>query len=96
MFVGWKEIFRFGLPGIMMMMMDWGTFEINATFAGRINDVNLATHALLAQTCTLCYMVPLGVSIATQIIVGQKLGEKNWIFDYICLYVASVIDFLCF
>ena len=95
LFVGWKEIFRFGLPGIMMMMMDWGTFEINAAFAGRINDVNLATHALLAQTCTLCYMVPLGVSIATQIIVGQKLGEKKRHLSILAAKIGFLITFVC-
>ncbi len=74
---GWSEIFRFGIPGMLMMMMDWGTFELNAAYAGRINDLNLAAHALLTQTCGICYVMPLGIAIATQIIVGQKLGERK-------------------
>eukprot|EP00943_MAST-04B_sp_MAST-4B-sp1_P003440 g3440.t1 len=92
-FEGWKEIFRFGLPGIMMMIMDWGTFEINASFAGRINDVNLATHALLAQICTLCYMMPLGVSMATQIIVGQRLGEKQLHLSILAAKIGFFVTF---
>ena len=62
---------------MLMMMMDWGTFELNAAYAGRINDLNLAAHALLTQTCGICYVMPLGIAIATQIIVGQKLGERK-------------------
>ena len=77
-FVGWGEIFRLGVPGALMMMMDWGCFEVNTAFAGRLGDETLAAHSLLVQVVSVSYMIPLGISTATQIVIGQKLGEGNY------------------
>ena len=77
-FKGWGEIFALGVPGALMLMMDWGSFEVNSAFAGKISDEALAAHSLLVQTVTIAYMIPLGVSEATQIVIGQLMGRGDW------------------
>ena len=76
-FVGWREIFKLGIPGALMLMLDWGSFEINSIFAGKLGDSPLAAHSLLVQTVSIAYMIPLGCAYSTSIVVGQRLGEEK-------------------
>ncbi|KAL6047359.1 ethionine resistance protein [Balamuthia mandrillaris] len=76
-FQGWREMFLLGLPGIVMICAEWWGFEIHALLAGRIGTNALAAHALVLNTTALCYMVPLGISLATTVRVGNLVGDLN-------------------
>jgi len=36
---GWYEMFKLGIPGALMLMLEWGIFEINSFFAARLGSV---------------------------------------------------------
>ncbi|KAL6060728.1 Mate-domain-containing protein [Balamuthia mandrillaris] len=76
-FQGWREMFLLGLPGIVMICAEWWGFEIHALLAGKIGTNALAAHALVLNTTALCYMVPLGISLATTVRVGNLVGDLN-------------------
>ncbi|KAJ3254629.1 hypothetical protein HK103_007039 [Boothiomyces macroporosus] len=79
----WKEaldlpkiytVIKLGLPGILMMCSEWWAFEIIALAAGILGDDILAAQTVVLQTCSLCYCVPLGISVATTTRIGNSLG----------------------
>ena len=55
--------------------IQWGAFEILSIIAGLISTDTLATHSILALTANISFNVPLGISIAASVRVGQALGD---------------------
>eukprot|EP01114_Cavostelium_apophysatum_P021770 TRINITY_DN7680_c0_g3_i1.p1 TRINITY_DN7680_c0_g3~~TRINITY_DN7680_c0_g3_i1.p1 ORF type:complete len:531 (-),score=94.94 TRINITY_DN7680_c0_g3_i1:17-1609(-) len=79
-FKEWKEFLKLGFPGALMLSLEWGSFEIAALAVGLLRkDVLLAAHLILANTVGLCFMVPLGVSVAASTRVGNLLGAGKYI-----------------
>lgn len=74
---GWLEFLGLGLPGMLMSIMEWAVYEASSVAAGLLGKEQLAAHAVLAQAGALSYMVPLGVSVAAGVRVGQMLGAKD-------------------
>jgi len=72
---GWCEFLMLGLPGAVMTTLEWGTFEINAIFAGWLGVTQLAAHSTLALTGALSFMVPLGLSVAASVRIGTLMGD---------------------
>ena len=68
---------EFGIPGVLMMCAEWWAFEIIALAAGILGDDILAAQTIVLNTCSLFYMNPLGVSIATSVRIGNTLGSNK-------------------
>ena len=68
------KFLRLGLPGMLVLSLEWGSFEIMSLFAGQIGIVQLAAHAVFTQVVPLCFMVTLGFMGATAARVGNNLG----------------------
>ncbi|KAJ3077748.1 hypothetical protein HK102_004993, partial [Quaeritorhiza haematococci] len=64
------EFLRLGIPGIAMICSEWWAFEIVALAAGILGEDMLAAQTVVLQTCSLTYMLPLGISIAVSTRVG--------------------------
>ena len=64
------EFMRLGVPGVLMMCSEWWAFEIVALMAGWFGEKTLAAQTVVLSTTSLCYMIPLGVSIASSTKVG--------------------------
>lgn len=74
---GWVEFLGLGLPGMLMSVMEWAVYEAASIAAGLLGKEQLAAHSVLAQAGALSYMVPLGVSVAAGVRVGQMLGSRD-------------------
>ena len=57
--------------------METGLFAITTFLAGLIGTNTLAAHHIALQTASMTFMVPLGISYATTIRVGQRLGQGD-------------------
>ena len=73
-FTNWDEHIRLGLPGAMSLFLEWGSYEVSAAFAGLLGGTRLAVHGVFMSSVGLWYTVPLGISNATAIMIGNQLG----------------------
>jgi MATE family multidrug resistance protein len=84
---GWKiqqawsyvgQFLHLGIPGMLMMAMEWWAYEILALMAGILPDAVIAVsaQAVIMTMCSMLYMLFLGVAVAGNIRVGQCLGAN--------------------
>jgi MATE family multidrug resistance protein len=71
------ELLWLGTPIGMATAVEYGLFNIVTFLMGRLGTDVLAAHQIVLQTTVVMYMVPLGMSYATMVRVGQWLGQKN-------------------
>ncbi|KAJ0398095.1 hypothetical protein P43SY_001185 [Pythium insidiosum] len=70
---------KLGVPGMLMMLMEWWAFEVLSLLAGVLPNGVLAVsaHTVQLNVVQLAYVVFLGLSVATNIRVGNCLGAGN-------------------
>ncbi|XP_038231317.1 multidrug and toxin extrusion protein 2-like [Dermochelys coriacea] len=73
----WGSFIRLAVPGMLMMCIEWWTFEIGSFLAGLISVVELGAQSVIYELVTIAYMVPLGFSVAATVRVGNALGAGN-------------------
>ncbi|MBW4465872.1 MAG: MATE family efflux transporter [Pegethrix bostrychoides GSE-TBD4-15B] len=71
------ELLQIGLPIGVLAAVETGMFALTTVLMGQIGAVPLAAHQIVLQTASITFMVPLGISFATTIRVGQQLGQQN-------------------
>jgi MATE family multidrug resistance protein len=72
----WR-LLSLGLPAAMQYGFEVGVFAVATTAIGRLGAVPLASHQVALNTASLTYMVPLGISAAAAVRVGQALGRGD-------------------
>ena len=73
-----KHIFLLGLPAALQLTMEVGVFATCTALIGRLGAVALAGSQVCLTTVSYTFMVPLGVSSAAAVRVGQAVGRKNF------------------
>ncbi len=66
---------KLGLPAALQRMLEVGVFAIATGLVGRLDAVVLAAHQVTLQAASITYMVPLGISAAASVRVGQAIGR---------------------
>jgi multidrug resistance protein, MATE family len=69
------ELMRLGLPAATQILMEIGAFGAAAVLAGRLRPAALAAHQIAINCAALSFMVPLGISSAAAVAVGQAIGR---------------------
>eukprot|EP00697_Spironema_sp_BW2_P008142 gnl/Spiro4/22651_TR11171_c0_g1_i1.p1 gnl/Spiro4/22651_TR11171_c0_g1~~gnl/Spiro4/22651_TR11171_c0_g1_i1.p1 ORF type:complete len:607 (-),score=109.94 gnl/Spiro4/22651_TR11171_c0_g1_i1:277-2070(-) len=77
MFRGWKQILALAIPGAGMLCLEWWCFEINTLLSGLVNIVVLDTFLIMMQLMGVMFVVPLGVGVAVNVLVGNALGAAR-------------------
>jgi len=72
-----KETLKLGLPIALAHAMEVGMFSAAALLIGILGVNALAAHHVAIQLTTLSFMVPLGLSQAVSVKVGERYGAKN-------------------
>ncbi len=72
-----REILALGLPAAGQMLAEIGVFALATTLIGRLDKASLASHQIALNVVSYTYMVPLGISSATAVRVGQALGRRD-------------------
>ncbi|KAF7218676.1 multidrug and toxin extrusion protein 1 [Nothobranchius furzeri] len=70
----WGSFIRLAIPGMVMMCVEWWTFEIGSFLAGLISEVELGAQSVVYELANIAYMFPVGFSIAGSVRVGNALG----------------------
>jgi MATE family multidrug resistance protein len=72
-----RRLVTLGLPAASQIMFEGAVFGIVSALAARLDDVSLAAHSIAVQVIATTFMVPLGISSAAAVRVGQALGRKD-------------------
>ncbi len=71
------KIFRLGLPAAFQILLEVGAFAVVTLLAGKLSALALAAHQISLRLASFTFMVPLGMSSAAAVRVGQALGKKD-------------------
>ncbi|EQC24925.1 hypothetical protein SDRG_17183 [Saprolegnia diclina VS20] len=73
------EFITLGIPGMLMMLMEWWALEILAFMAGWLPSpvLSLSVHSVLVNITSLVYSVYFGISEATTVRIGLALGANE-------------------
>ncbi|MDT3681496.1 MAG: MATE family efflux transporter [Truepera sp.] len=72
-----RELVRVGWPIGFTTGAEVGLFTLSALLMGRFGEDILAGHQVAMQSVSMTFMVPLGMSIATGVLVGQAAGRGD-------------------
>ena len=70
-----KRLLRLGFPAAMQILMEVGAFGTAAVFAGELSAEAMAAHQIALNCAAVTFMVPLGISSAAAVAVGQAIGR---------------------
>lgn len=71
------EIFSLGIPIGLMILAEVGMFTATSIMMGWLGTIPLAAHGIALQLASLAFMVPLGLSHAVNVRVGNAAGRGN-------------------
>lgn len=72
-----RSLVRLGLPAAFQFLLEVGVFGAAALLAGRLGATALAAHEVVLNAASVTFMVPLGISSAGSVRVGQALGRGD-------------------
>jgi MATE family multidrug resistance protein len=72
-----RAFLKLGLPSAFQMTFEVGVFGLSTALAARLTADALAAHQIVLNIASLTFMVPLGLSSATAVLVGQALGRGD-------------------
>lgn len=73
-----KQEFSLGLPACLQILGEVSSFTIAALMIGSLGKVDLAAHHASMQVAAMSFMVPMAISFAVAIRVGQARGANNY------------------
>ncbi|KAM4795902.1 multidrug and toxin extrusion protein 1-like [Rhinophrynus dorsalis] len=73
----WNSFISLAIPSMLMVCIEWWTYEIGNFLTGLINVVELGAQSVVYQVVTIAYMIPFGIGMATSVRVGNALGAGN-------------------
>ena len=72
-----KALLALGAPAAGHMLLEVGVFAAAGVLAGRLGTLAVAAHQLALNTIAVTFMVPLGISSAGAVRVGQAVGRGD-------------------
>ncbi len=71
------RMLRLGAPIGFQFELEYGAFGLTGILMGRLGTNQMAGHQVALNLASLTYMVPLGVSAAVAVLVGQAVGRGD-------------------
>lgn len=72
-----RHLVSLGLPAAAHITFEVGVFSAVTAIAGRLPPESLAAHHIALNIAAVVFMVPLGISAAAAVLVGQHVGRGN-------------------
>ncbi|KAJ8347656.1 hypothetical protein SKAU_G00262450 [Synaphobranchus kaupii] len=93
----WDSFISLAIPSMLMLCLEWWTYEIGGFLAGLISETELGAQAIAYEIGTIAYMFPLGFAVAASVRVGNALGAGNMeqakLSSKVALLCAVVVSF---
>ncbi|KAI6648512.1 Multidrug and toxin extrusion protein 1-like [Oopsacas minuta] len=90
-FRGWLHYCKYGIPGLIMMCLEWWTFEVGFLVVGGTSanpKVEIGIYSVMFNVSSQLFSVPIGFTVAATVRVGNLLGANN-------PALARKVSFLC-
>ena len=71
------RMLRLGIPIGTQYLLEYGAFAAAALLMGVLGTTQMAAHQIAINLASFTFMVPLGVSTATAVLVGQAIGAGD-------------------
>ena len=71
------DLLRLGIPAATQILFEIGAFAVATTMCAKLGPMALAGHEIALSCVALTFMVPLGISSAAAVRVGQELGRGD-------------------
>lgn len=71
-------LLRLGIPMGLSTFIEITSFTLIALFVARLGAEAVAGHRIVSNIAALVYMLPLAMSTATLVLVGQAAGAHDW------------------
>jgi MATE family multidrug resistance protein len=72
-----SALLKLGTPAAMQILMEIGAFSAATALIAKLGPVPLSGHEIALNCAALTFMVPLGISAAAAVRVGQQLGGNE-------------------
>lgn len=72
-----RRLLALGLPAALQIAIEGGVFALVTVLAARLDETSLAAHAIAVNVVSTTFMVPLGISSAAAVRVGQAFGRND-------------------
>jgi MATE family multidrug resistance protein len=72
----WR-LLALGVPAAVQIAVEGAVFGIVSVMAAKLDAVSLAAHTVAINVISITYMVPLGISAAAAVRVGQAVGRRD-------------------
>jgi MATE family multidrug resistance protein len=72
-----RTIIALGAPAALQILAEGAVFGVVTAMAARLEETALAAHGIAVTVVSTTYMVPLGISSAAAVRVGQAVGRKD-------------------
>jgi MATE family multidrug resistance protein len=72
-----RRLIELGLPAAGQILFEGAVWAIVTTLAARLDEASLAAHGIAANVVFTTFMVPLGISSAAAVRVGQAYGRRD-------------------
>jgi len=72
-----RRLIALGLPAAIQLTAEVSVFAAVASLISRLGAIPLASHQIALNTVAFTYMVPLGISSAAAVRVGQAIGRRD-------------------
>jgi multidrug resistance protein, MATE family len=72
-----RRLVELGLPVAGQVLFEGAVFGIVTTMAARLDEASLAAHGIAVNVIATTFMVPLGISSAAAVRVGQAYGRRD-------------------
>jgi len=72
-----SALLKLGAPAATQILFEIGAFSAATALCAKLGPVMLAGHQIALNVAALTFMVPLGISSAAAVRVGQQLGRRD-------------------
>ncbi|XP_065198338.1 multidrug and toxin extrusion protein 1-like [Sycon ciliatum] len=89
----WKPFTHLAISGLLMICIEWWTYEIVLLLSGVLGDLAIAVSVVVYQLFVITFMIPLAGGIAVSIAVGNALGAGEPVRARCASYVGFCLNF---
>ncbi len=73
-----RDLLRTGFPASMQLLAEVSAFVMATMIIGSMGEAALASHQVAIQCAATIFMIPLGISMALTVRIGEAFGAKNF------------------
>ncbi len=72
-----RDLLKLGLPMGVSVFMEGSLFVATALLIARLGALDVAAHQIALNVASVCFMLPLGIAMATTVRVGNAVGAGD-------------------